>query len=59
MGSEEAVEAAAGNGGVLRKPKSGIWKHFDKMPEWNGRKMVKWRYCSKQYVCSNAGTGNM
>ena len=54
-----AAEAATGDGGVLEKSKSGIWNHFDKMPDCHGRKMVKCRYCSKEYVCSNAGTGNM
>ena len=54
-----AVEAAAGDGGVLEKLESSIWKHLDKVPDWNGNKMVECRYCPKQYVCSNSSIGNL
>jgi len=57
--SGAAAEAAAGDDRVLEKSKNGIWKHFDKMPDSHSNKMVKCRYCPKQHVCSNSGTGNM
>ena len=54
-----AAEAVAGDGGVLEKLKSGIWNHFDKMPDSHSNKMVKCRYCPKQHVCSSSSTEDM
>jgi hypothetical protein len=48
-----------GNGGVLGKSRSGIWEHYDKLPDHNGTKLVRCRCCARQDVSSNSSTGNM
>ena len=57
--SEVASEAHADNARAPAKPKSGIWEHYDRLPSRNGNKMAKCRYCPREYVLANSGTGNM
>jgi hypothetical protein len=36
-----------------------IWIHFKRIPDREGRKMAKCRYCGNEYACSNHSTGNL
>lgn len=57
--SEAASEPPAGNTQAPAKSKSGVWEHYDRLADCGEKKLVKCRYCPKQYACSNSSTGNM
>jgi BED zinc finger len=59
--NEVAGEGAANtnNDRVPAKPKSDVWAHYGKMPDYARTKLVKCRRCAKQYVCNNGSTGSM
>jgi BED zinc finger len=61
VAGEVAGEAVA-NTNTDRVParlRSGIWAHYDRMPDYARTKLVKCRHCGKLYVSSNGSTGNM
>jgi BED zinc finger len=43
--------------GALRRTRSRVWDHYARMPDFNGAKLVRCRYCAKQHVVSHGSTG--
>jgi hypothetical protein len=56
---EVAGKPAASNAQDPMKRKSRVWKHYNKVPDYDETRLVKCCYCAKQYVSNNCSTGNM
>jgi ribosomal protein S27E len=59
VAGEVANEAGPNNTPSPTRSRSGVWDHFDKLPDSDGKSKVECHYCSRTFVSSNGGTGNM